>query len=74
MRVQLDTADGPILLELEAERAPLTTANFLTYIDQKRFDGTTFYRAYAIPGHPGLGLIQGGVKSDPCLLYTSRCV
>lgn len=65
VRVQLDTADGPILLELETERAPLTTANFLTYIDQKRFDGTTFYRAYAIPGHPGLGLIQGGVKSDP---------
>ena len=65
VRVKLDTAEGPIVFELEAERAPITTANFLKYVDQKRLDGTSFYRAYNIPGHPGLGLIQGGAKSDP---------
>lgn len=65
VRVQMDTADGPIVLELETERAPVTSANFLKYVDQKKFDGTTFYRAYNVPGHPGLGLIQGGAKSDP---------
>ncbi len=64
-RVRLDTADGPIVLELETERAPVTSANFLKYVDQKKFDGATFYRAYNVPGHPGLGLIQGGAKSDP---------
>lgn len=64
--VKMDTADGPIILELETERAPVTSANFLKYVDQKKFDGTTFYRAYNVPGYPGsLGLIQGGAKSDP---------
>lgn len=66
VRVQLDTPDGPIILELETERAPITAANFLKYVDQKKFDGTTFYRAYNVPGWAGkLGLIQGGTKSDP---------
>ena len=65
-RVALDTASGPIVLELETERAPITSANFLKYVDQKKLDGTTFYRAYNVPGYPGtLGLIQGGAKSDP---------
>ena len=35
VRVSLETAAGPILLELEAERAPITTRNFLRYVDQK---------------------------------------
>lgn len=64
--VKMDTADGPIILELETERAPITSANFLKYVDQKKFDGATFYRAYNVPGWEGkLGLIQGGAKSDP---------
>jgi len=64
VKVRLETAEGPIVLELEKERAPITTANFLRYVDQKRFDGTTFYRALTFPGRPDLGLIQGGAKSD----------
>lgn len=64
VKVRLETAEGPIVLELEKERAPVTTANFLRYIDQKRFDGITFYRALTFPGRPDLGLIQGGAKSD----------
>lgn len=64
--VKMETADGPIVLELETERAPVTSANFLKYVDQKKFDGTSFYRAYNVPGYQGtLGLIQGGAKSDP---------
>ncbi len=65
VKVKLVTAEGPIVMELERERAPITTANFLKYVDQKKFDGATFYRAMAIPGRPDLGLIQGGAKSDP---------
>ena len=45
-------------LELEKNRAPVTTANFLRYVDQKRFDGSNFYRAMKLG--EGFGLIQAG--------------
>lgn len=63
VRVSFQTSEGPILLELEAERAPVTTANFLRYVDQKRFDGIAFYRAVKVA--PGYGLVQGGLRNDP---------
>ncbi len=63
VRVVLETSEGPIALELETERAPATTANFLRYVDQKRLDGTSFYRATKVG--PAAGLIQGGVRNDP---------
>lgn len=63
VRVSLQTSEGPIILELETERAPVTSANFLRYVDQKRFDGITFYRATKVA--PGYGLIQGGARNDP---------
>ena len=62
-RVSLQTSEGQITLELETERAPVTSANFLRYVDQKRFDGITFYRASKVA--PGYGLIQGGARNDP---------
>lgn len=57
--VTLQTSEGPIVLELEKERAPITTANFLRYVDQKRFDGITFYRAINMAEN--FGLVQAGV-------------
>jgi peptidyl-prolyl cis-trans isomerase A (cyclophilin A) len=63
VRIALDTSAGPIMIELEKERAPVTTANFLRYVDEKRFDGTSFYRATRVA--PGYGLIQGGVRNEP---------
>lgn len=65
VRVSLQTSEGPITLELEKERAPVTTANFLRYVDQKRFDGATFYRAMKLTPEGDFGLIQGGAKGDP---------
>jgi peptidyl-prolyl cis-trans isomerase A (cyclophilin A) len=62
-KVVLNTSAGPITLELEKQRAPITTANFLKYVDQKRLDGTTFYRALKFPGDAPLGLVQGGARS-----------
>ena len=61
VKVVLTTSAGPITLELEKQRAPITTANFLRYVDQKRLDGTTFYRALKFPGETPVGLVQGGV-------------
>lgn len=65
VRVTLTTAEGPILLELEKERAPVTTANFLRYVDQKRFDGAVFYRAMKLTPDGSYGLIQGGTRGNP---------
>lgn len=61
--VSLQTVYGPITIELETERAPITAANFLRYVTQKRFDGTNFYRAVKVA--PGFGLLQGGTRNDP---------
>ncbi len=63
VRVTLTTADGPIVVEVETERAPITAANFLRYVDQKRLDGTSFYRAVKVAD--GMGLVQGGTRNDP---------
>lgn len=64
VRVRLETEAGPILLELDSKRAPITTANFVRYVDERRFDGTTFYRASKTPGTVGRGFIQGGIRRD----------
>jgi peptidyl-prolyl cis-trans isomerase A (cyclophilin A) len=65
-RLVLATGDGPITIELDMVHAPVTSANFLKYVDQKRFDGVTFYRAYKVPADTPFGLIQAGVggRSD----------
>lgn len=63
VQVRLETSAGPILLALEKDRAPITTANFLRYVDEKRLDGTGFYRAVNVA--PGYGLIQAGTRNDP---------
>jgi peptidyl-prolyl cis-trans isomerase A (cyclophilin A) len=64
--IVLTTTMGPITIALETERAPLTAGNFLKYVDQKRLDGTVFYRAFTFaPDFPNVGLIQGGTQNDP---------
>lgn len=65
-RVVLQTARGDITLEIETERAPLTAANFLRYVNENRFDGTRFYRAMRLDwGTQPNGLLQGGTQMDP---------
>ena len=64
--VVLETALGNIALAIEIERAPVTAANFLRYVDEHRFDGTVFYRAMRLAwGDQPNGLIQGGTQNDP---------
>jgi peptidyl-prolyl cis-trans isomerase A (cyclophilin A) len=69
VRISLQTSEGTIVLDLEKDRAPITTANFLHYLDLKRFDGMSFYRAVKVPGAPDFGLIQGGVHFDPKKMF-----
>ncbi len=59
-RVAIHTNHGVIVVELEAQRAPLTTANFLQYVDAGKYDGGSFYRASRTPGAPREGAIVGG--------------
>jgi peptidyl-prolyl cis-trans isomerase A (cyclophilin A) len=63
--VKLETALGAIILRLEGGKAPATVKNFLRYVDQKRLDGTSFYRAMKVGDAGSFGLIQGGVRGDP---------
>lgn len=52
--VVMETSEGNITIELDAAKAPITVANFMTYVDEGFFDGTIFHRV--IPGF----MIQGG--------------
>lgn len=65
MRVNLQTGQGLIVLELFTAKAPITSANFLAYVDARLYDGATIYRALHTPGAPTTGLIQGGARLDP---------
>ncbi len=53
-RVKLETSLGNIVLELDAQKAPRTVANFVQYVKDKHYDGTVFHRV--IDGF----MIQGG--------------
>ena len=62
--VQVVTGLGSFILRLDQDKAPLTAANFLRYVDQKRLDGTVFYRAMMVGDAGQFGLIQGGVQGS----------
>ena len=53
-QVELHTSHGLMLIELEDEKAPVSVANFLSYVRKGYYDGTIFHRV--IKGF----MIQGG--------------
>ena len=59
VRVAIETQKGRIVVALDRGHAPLTTANFLAYVDKHWLDGQPFFRS--MPFEDG-GLIQGGVR------------
>ncbi|WEK47205.1 MAG: peptidylprolyl isomerase [Candidatus Andeanibacterium colombiense] len=63
--VVIETSLGPIVVALETERAPISSANFLRYADEHRLDGTTFYRVMRLWDPQPNGVIQGGPQGDP---------
>jgi peptidyl-prolyl cis-trans isomerase A (cyclophilin A) len=60
---------GGIQIELYPEKAPLTVANFLKYVDHQLYDGTSFYRACSPENEKDrkvkIEVIQGGDVSQP---------
>ena len=66
-RVVITTPLGAITVELYPDKAPITAANFLKYVDRRLYDGATFYRASKPPGQAAndYGTVQGGLQNDP---------
>ena len=63
-KVKLTTNHGAITLELDAQRAPATVANFLEYVKSGHFDNTVFHRVidgFMIQG----GGFEPGMKQKP---------
>lgn len=66
VRVALNTELGTITIDLDVRHAPISATNFVRYVDGKRFDGITFYRAMHLAwGDQPNGLVQAGVRGDP---------
>jgi len=53
-RVLMETNDGDVVIELYAEKSPVTVENFLAYVDAGYYDGTVFHRVISN------FMIQGG--------------
>ena len=70
VRVVMTTTEGPITIEVDRAAAPVTAANFLRYVDAKRLDGITFFRAMRVAWGPGL--IQAGQHDVKKLYRRSR--
>lgn len=64
VRVRLETSLGNIVVALDTVRAPQTSANFLAYVDDGRFDNTSFYRAARRKADERFGYVQGGTRTD----------
>jgi peptidyl-prolyl cis-trans isomerase A (cyclophilin A) len=69
VRVALKTSKGVITLDLNQAKAPITTHNFLRYVDQRRFDHSTVYRASRVQTQPEIGVIEGGLRGDPAKVF-----
>lgn len=67
-KVIIKTSLGNITIELYADKAPVTVANFLRYVDEKLYDGGTFYRVVRMDNQPQnpikIEVIQGGLGDD----------
>ena len=62
-RVRIDTTAGSFTVEVEVKKAPVTAANFLRYVDQRKLDGITFYRTCKVADK--FGFVQFGTNGDP---------
>lgn len=67
-KVIIETNLGDITIELFEKQAPVTTKNFIRYIDEKRYEGATFYRVVTPANQPDskikIEVVQGGLYED----------
>ena len=64
-KVKLTTNHGDIVLQLNAEKAPITVANFIEYVKAGHYENTVFHRVignFMIQG----GGFEPGMKQKPC--------
>jgi peptidyl-prolyl cis-trans isomerase A (cyclophilin A) len=66
-KVKVETTEGAFTVELYADKAPITVANYLKYVDRGLFNGATCYRASKPKDYAGndYGLVQCGLQNDP---------
>lgn len=67
-KVLIKTNLGDIEVEIYEKKAPITAANFLRYVNERRFKAATFYRTVRLDNQPDndikIEVIQGGLKDD----------
>ena len=68
VRVRVQTELGDIVLEVDPIKAPITTANFLKYVDAGHYDGGIFHRTVKMDNQPEstvkIEVIQAGVNPE----------
>ncbi len=62
-RVAIETSAGRIVVEADTRAAPVSAGNFLRYVDQRKLDGTSFYRVVKVADK--FGFVQFGSNGDP---------
>lgn len=62
-KVAIKTSEGTIVVAVDLKHAPITSKNFLAYVDKHYLDGTTFYRTAKAKGAM-IGFIQGGPRHN----------
>ncbi|NOY50366.1 MAG: peptidylprolyl isomerase [Chlorobi bacterium] len=67
-KIIMKTEAGDIIIELYPEKAPITVANFLRYVNENRFGDATFYRTVTPDNQSGskvkIEVVQGGLFED----------
>ena len=68
VRVVVETGMGTFELDVEVDRAPVTAANFLRYVDGGQYDGGAFFRTVHAANQPNdsirIAVVQGGRNPD----------
>jgi len=63
-KVLIETTMGNIKVEIYREKTPITSGNFLRYVDDGLYNGTTFFRTVTMDNQPNnevkIEVIQGG--------------
>lgn len=67
-KIIIKTQYGDIVCEVYEDKAPVTSANFLRYVDEGRFNDAIFYRTVTMDNQPNnaikIEVLQGGLYKD----------